>query len=93
MRFLEQFNWTETLIMKAEKHALENILVDYQEIFARHRMNIGMNREFKMKLTPKDDKAVFSQNLTMPIHLKDDLIVQLPLVYKYGNVTVLPYSK
>ena len=93
MRFLEEFNWTDTLIMKVEKHAMEYISVDYQDIFARHRMNIGMNREFKMKLTPEDDKAVFSQNLPMPIHLKENLIVELPLVYKYRIITVLTYSK
>ena len=46
-----------------------------------------------MKLTPKNDKAVYSQSLPMPIHLKEDLIVELALMYKYGIVTVLPFSK
>ena len=52
-----------------------------------------MNTEFKMKLTPKDDKAVYSQSLPMPIHLKEDLIVELPLMHIYGIITVLPFSK
>ena len=52
-----------------------------------------MNTEFKVKLTPKDDKAVYSQNLPMPIHLKEDLIVELALVHKYGIITVLLFSK
>ena len=34
-----------------------------------------MNTEFKVKLTAKDDRAVYSQNLPMPIHLKVYLIV------------------
>ena len=46
-----------------------------------------------MKLTPKDDKAVYSQSLPMPIHLKEDLIVELILMHKYGIITVLPFSK
>ena len=52
-----------------------------------------MNTEFKVKLTPKDDKAVYNQSLPMPIHLKEDLIVELPLMHKDGIVTVLPFSK
>ena len=56
-------------------------------------MVIGMNTEFKVKLTPKDDKAVYTQSLPMPIHLKEDLIVELALMHKYGILTVLPFSK
>ena len=56
-------------------------------------MDIGMNTEFRVKLTPKDDKAVYNQVLPMPIHLKEDLIVELALMHKYGIITVLPFSK
>ena len=56
-------------------------------------MDIGMSTEFKVKLTPKDDKAVYSQSLPMPIHLNEDLIVELALMHKYGIITVLPFSK
>ena len=56
-------------------------------------MDIGMNTEFKVRLTPKDDRAVYSQSLPMPIHLKEDLIVELALMHKYGIITVLPFSK
>ena len=52
-----------------------------------------MNTEFKVKLTPKDDKAVYSQSLPMPIHLKKHLIVELALKHEYGIITVLPFSK
>ena len=56
-------------------------------------MDIRMNTEFKMKLTRKDDKAVYSQSLPMLIHLKGDLIVELVLMHKYGIITVLPFSE
>ena len=92
-KFLKRFDWTNTLLTETEKQAIEDILVEYHDIFARHRMDIGMNTEFKVKLTPKDDKAVYSQNLPMPIHLKEDLIDKLALMHKYGIVTVLPFSK
>ena len=92
-KFLKRFDWTDTLLTETEKQAIEDILVDYHDIFTRHRMDIGMNREFKVKLTPKDNKAVYSQNLPVPIHLKLDLIVELALMHKYGIITLLPFSK
>ena len=92
-KFPKRFDWTDTLLTETEKQAIEDFLVEYLDIFARHRMDIGMNTEFKLKLTPKDDKAVYSQNLPMPIHLKEDLIVELALMHKYGIITVLPFSK
>ena len=91
--FLKRFHWTDTLLTETEKQAVEDILVEYHDIFARHRMDIGMNTEFQVKLTPKDDKAVYSQSLPMPIHLKEDLIVELALIDKHGIITVLPFSK
>ena len=92
-KFLKRFDWTDTLLKETEKQAIEDILVEYHDIFARHRMDIGMNTEFKVKLTPKNDKAVYGQSLPMPIHLKEDLIVELALMHKHGIITVLPFSK
>ena len=93
MEILKRFDWTDTLLTETEKQAVEDILVEYHDIFAGHRMDIGMNTEFKKRLTPKDDKAVYSQSLPMPIHLKEDLNVELALMHKYGIITVLPFSK
>ena len=92
-KFLKRFDCTDTLPREMEKQGIENILVEYHDIFARHRMDIGMNTEFKVKLTPKDDKAIYSQNLPLPIHMKEDLIVELALMHKYGIITVLPFYK
>ena len=52
-------------------------------------MDIGINTEIKVKLTPKDKKAVYSQSLPMPVRLKEDLIVELALMHKNGLFTVL----
>ena len=52
-----------------------------------------MNTEFKVKLTPKDDKAVYTQSLPMPFQSKDDLIFELALMHEYGFITVLIFSK
>ena len=92
-KFFKRFEWIETILIELETQAIGDILVDYLDLFARHRVDIGMNTEFKVKLTPKDDKAVYSQSLPMPIHLKEYLIVELVLIHKYGVITVLPFSK
>ena len=72
MKFLKRSDWTDTLLTETEKQAVEDILVENHDIFDRHRMNIGMNTEFKVRLTPKDDKAVYNQSLPLPIHLRED---------------------
>ena len=35
MKFLKRFDWTNTLLKEIEKHAVDNILVEYHDIFAR----------------------------------------------------------
>ena len=60
--FLKQFNWVDTLLKADEQSMVEEILVEYHDIFARHRMDVGMNTEFTVKLTPKNDKPVYSQS-------------------------------
>ena len=56
-------------------------------------MDIGVNTEFKVKLTQKDNKAVYNQSLPIPSHLKQNLVVELALIHKYGIITVLLLSK
>ena len=56
IKILERFDWTDTFLTETQKQAIEDILVDYHDIFTRHRMDIGMNTEFKVKLTPKTMK-------------------------------------
>ena len=71
----KRFDWKDTLLTETEKRAVESILVEYHDIFARHRMDNGMNTELEIGLTAKDDKIVYSQNLPLLIHLKEVLIV------------------
>ena len=53
-KILERSHWTDTLLTETEKQAIEDILVDYHDIFAKQRMDIGVNTEFNVKPTPKD---------------------------------------
>ena len=92
-KFLKRVDWTDTLLTETERQAFEDIMVDYHDIFARLRVDIGMNTDFKLELKRKDDKAVNSRIRRMPIHLREDLIVELALMRKYGTITELFFSK
>ena len=93
LEFFERIDWTDTLLTETEKQAVEDILVEYHDIFARQIMDIGKITDFRLKLTPKDDKAVYSQSIPMPIRLKEILNVEVSLMHKYWIITVLPFSK
>ena len=67
--------------------------MDFHEFFARHRFDIGINTDFKVQLTPLDNRPAYSQSLPAPINLKDDILVELALLHKYGIITTLPFSK
>ena len=54
--FLANFKWTDSQLGDADKKDMEEILVEYNDIFARHRLDIGINNDFKIKLTPKSEQ-------------------------------------
>ena len=92
-KFLSMFKWTDSLITGKDRENLEATIVEFHDIFASHRLDIGTNTQFKVSLTPKDDKPVYTQSLPVPINLKEDLTVELALMHKYGIITTLPFSK
>ena len=61
--------------------------------FARHRFDIGINTDINVQLSPLDNRPAYSQSLPAPINLKDDILVELVLLHKYGIITTLPFSK
>ena len=92
-QLLSNFDWTDCTLQPDAKQAVENQRVEFHDIFARHRFDIGINAEFKVQLTPLDNRPAYSQSLRAPINLKDDLLVELALLHKYGIITTIPFSK
>ena len=84
------FQWTDLLISGKDRENLENTIVEFDDIIARHTLDIGMNTQFKVSLTPKDDKHVYTQILPVPNNLEEDLTVELALMHRYGIITRLP---
>ena len=87
------FKWTDSLITGKDRENLEDTVVEFIDIFAQHRLDIGMNTQFKVSPTSKDDKPVYTQSLPVLINLKEDLAVELDLMHRYGIITTLPFSK
>ena len=78
-QFLSNFDWTDSTLEQDAKQAVENLLVEFHDNFARHRFDIGINTEFKKQLTPLDNRPAYSQSLPAPINLEDDILVELAL--------------
>ena len=84
-KFLSNFDWKDSMLQQHDFKQVEALLVEFHDIFARHRFEIGMTEEFTVKLTPKDDSLSYSQSLPTPINLKEDILVELALLHKYIN--------
>ena len=91
--FLANFDWSKSILTENQRHQVEELLIKFHDIFARHRLDIGGNDSFKIKLTPEHDRAMYTQSPPTPIHLRDDILVELALLQYYGIITTLPYSK
>ena len=89
-KFFSTFESKDSMVQQHEIKNIKSLLIEYHDIFARHRFDIGMNEEFTVKLTPKDNSTAYSQSLPIPVNLKEDIFVELALLYKYGIITTLP---
>ena len=92
-KFLDMFQWEGSQIEGNNRKQLEQTIVEFNDIFACHRLDIGINNGFKVKLTPKDERPIYTQSLPVSINLKEDLTVELALMHRYGIITTLPFSK
>ena len=59
-------------MLQPDKIARIEALVDYHDIFARYRMDIGMNEEFRIELTPNDYSPSYRQSLLTPKNFKGE---------------------
>ena len=91
--FLKQFDWSKSALTAEQIQKMQELLVEYNDIFAKHRFDVSYNTELKVKLTPAHDLPVYVQSPPTPIHLRDEILVELALMQYYGIVTLLPNSK
>ena len=75
LEFLKNFSWDTCVLNIDQKRQLEEILVEYHDVFAKHRFDVGYNTELKIKLTPEHPLPVYVQGPPAPIHLRDEILV------------------
>ena len=90
---LSKFDWKNSVLTSDEISELENVLIEFEDIFVKHRFDVGCNTEMKIKLTPENSNAVYMQNPPTPLHLRDEMMVELALLQYYGIITILTNSK
>ena len=89
----QQINGCGTAKLCFQKMIMENLLVQFHDIFARQRLNLGKNTDCLVKFTPEHDRMVYSLNPATPIHLRNELLIELALIEYYDIITTLPFSK
>ena len=72
---------------------VERLLTKHLRIFARHRLNVGTNIEFKNRSNPKDYELVYTQKLPTPTNKKDEMLGEPAFQQEYVLNTILLFSK
>ena len=92
-QFLSFSDWTDSTLQPDAKQAVEELLVEFHDIFARHCFDMEIKTKFKIQFTPLDNRSAYSHSIPAPLILIGDILVELALLHKYGIVTTLPFSK
>ena len=73
------------------------MLKKYSWIFTTYSPGIALTLELRQSSKYNshllDNRPADSQSLPAPINLKDDILVELALLHKYGIIITLPFSK
>ena len=75
-----------------QKAVVGELLVEFSDIFAKHRFDVGYNTDLKIKLTPERSIPIYEQGPPTPVHLRNELLVELALMHYYGLITKSRYS-
>ena len=91
--FLKKFSWDTCVLNFDQKRQLEEFLVEYHDVFAKRRLDLGYNTELKIKLIPEHPLPVYVQGPPATIHLRDEILVELALLQDFNIITTLSHSK
>ena len=81
------------MLTKDQRSEVEHLLIEYADIFAKHRFDVGYNFDLKIKLTPEHQRPLYTQGPPTPIQLRNELTVELALMHYFGLITTLSHSK
>ena len=91
--FLSKFPWEKSALNDEQKAVVGELLVEFSDIFAKHRFDSGYNTDLKIKLTPERSIPIYEQGPPTPVHLRNELQVELALMHYYGLITTLSQSR
>ena len=92
-QFLQRFKWNESVLKADEKQQVEDLLIEFSDIFAKHRFDVAYNAKISWKLTPEHNQPVYNHSPPTPIHLREELQVELALLQYFGIIASLNHSK
>ena len=94
LTFLKNFEWENSVLTKDQRsEVVERLLIEYSDIFAKHRFDVGYNSNLKVKPSPEHQRPIYTQGPPTPIHLRKALTVELALMHYFGLITTLSHSK
>ena len=73
LEFLKHFSWATRVLNADQKKQLEEFLVENDDVFPKHRFDVGYNTELKIKQTPQHPPPVYVQCPPAPNHLRDEI--------------------
>ena len=88
-KFLQQFLWENSVFNDTQKRTVEKLPLRFHNIFARHRPDIGLNNDFKVKLTPENSKPMYTPGSPTPIHYRDEIPEELEKFQDWGKITTI----
>ena len=92
-KLLQRFNWKDSVLNHKDQQQVVDQLIEFSDIFARHRFDIGYISEITVKLTPEHDQPIYTHSPPTPIQLREELKVELALLQYFGIITSLNPSK
>ena len=93
LEFLKKFSRDTCVLNADQKRQLEEFLVEYHDVFAKHRFGVGYNTGLKIKLTPEHPHPVYVQGPPAAIHLHDEILIELALLQFFNIITTLSHSE
>ena len=76
-----------------QKALVGKLLVEFSDIFAKHIFDVGYNTDLKIKIIPERSIPTYEKGPPTPIHLRNELQVELALMHYYGLITTLSQSR
>ena len=72
---------------------LEEFLIEYHDVFAEHRFDVGYNTVLKLKIIPEHPFLVYVQGPPTPFHLRDEILLELAILHYFIIITTLSQPK